>query len=195
MNKAVQLLQELESVSNEFRKGFNKPISEESLAEFVKLCLELLQDQNVAVGGGVALSLYSEPRLTQDLDLFVMSQDLDSLKALLTKNGFAEGSSFDFKSCKLYQFKRKDRSLDLLVVQNKELEKFLLDSALSSSVFGSKVKVLSLEGLILTKLVSWRPKDKLDLANLFKDSKPDTTVLSQWAKKLKLQFRLKGLTK
>ena len=170
--------------------AFGKPINEELLVDFIKRCLALLQDSNVVVGGGVALSVYTEPRLTQDLDLFLLPENLVSVEKALLGGGFVKTVVYDFKSSKIHKFKSGDRVLDILVFDDNELNKFLFSSPKVGTVFGIETKVLSIEGLIISKLISWRPKDKIDLESLFEVDNIDFTVIKNWVNKLGISFGL-----
>ena len=191
MSKAKEVLNqlhELEELSNELRIAFNKPVFEIALKDFTKICLDLLSDQEIALGGGLALSIYSNPRLTQDVDLFIHAKDLDSIKSILLNNNFKELEHYQFGHMNIFKFKYEDRELDLLYSSDTKFNNFLYDTAVSSPDY--KSKVLSVEGLILTKLTK-RLKDAADIESIISHgNKIDKGIIKQWASELKLMNRI-----
>ncbi len=61
--------------------------------EFSKI-IKYLEDKNVkyALIGGVAMAFYSEPRFTQDIDLLLLPDDLETIRLILEDNGYFESA-------------------------------------------------------------------------------------------------------
>lgn len=136
-----------------------------SLLDLISKTLETLKDDDFAVAGGMAFSLYAEPRATQDFDLVIVSSDLEKIKEKLKTNGFQEKDFYDFGKGKtkldLHKFTLKNRELDIMVFP--EISDWLLKSSKQKKLAGHEIKVISPEALVVIKLSSGRPKDFADI--------------------------------
>jgi hypothetical protein len=116
------------------------------LAEFPK------SDIDFALVGGLAVSIYTKPRMTQDLDLMILSTDLNKAKNILINAGY----SITFESGDIVTFVSKS------VAKNIELYQ------------GINVKVLIPEDIIGLKVQAYNNqperyyKDMADIQELIK---------------------------
>ena len=120
--------------------------------------------KDYAIGGGYAVNYYSEPILTYDLDIFVL---------MTTDKEYAELYQY-FRSRK-YQIKNVYIILEGMPVQF--LPSFispLIDEAIKRAkrirVKGIPSRVLTVEYLIATLLMAFRPKDKMVIPHLLEQA-------------------------
>jgi predicted nucleotidyltransferase len=121
--------------------------------------------------GGHAVSEYSEPRYTKDLDIWVEPSEqnanlvFQSLKQFgaplfeLSPSDFAEKDSF-------YQMGRPPVRIDILMsIQGLVFEK-AWENRNMVPLFGETVPLISLDDLIVAKRSAGRPQDLIDLDSL-----------------------------
>ena len=120
--------------------------------------------KDYAIGGGYAVNYYLEPILTYDLDIFVL---------MTTDKEYSELYQY-FRSRK-YQIKNVYIILEGMPVQF--LPSFispLIDEAIKQAkrirVKGTPSKVLTVEYLIATLLMAFRPKDKMVIPHLLEQA-------------------------
>ena len=189
MSRATQVLHNISELSSLFENKY-------PLAEFVSFVLDVLKDEPaVAVAGGIAVSLYSRPRATQDLDLVVLSSDITRLETTLLGSGFEKVGIYDFEKPpkkKIHKYRFRDRELDLLSYDDHVFAKFLIDSSHTTHIGGVAIRALSPDGVVLTKLASGRGKnnigkDFVDIQNIV-DHKTsiDWDVIKQWSQHLRI---------
>ena len=123
-----------------------------------------------ALCGGVALAIHGAPRATQDIDLLLRPEDIDSLRAVARRCGFTlESFPMDFASgLTIQRFTKligdQPLMLDVLFVAG-PLEKVWADRQVAE-LEGGQVRVVSREGLIALKLAAGRPQDVADVKRL-----------------------------
>jgi hypothetical protein len=123
-----------------------------------------------ALIGGVAAGYRSQPRYTQDLDFILQVPQL-TLPGLLDDLQ-AEGFSFDPLTTIRQWTQEHMTVLTYSGVRVDWLKPVLpcyqhvIDTASAEQLLGAMVRIASAEGLILTKLLSFRAQDQLDIANL-----------------------------
>jgi hypothetical protein len=141
------------------------------LGEF-KLVTEALNAAGVdyAVCGGWAMAIHGLPRATKDIDLLVLTDDLDRILGLLRDLGFdVEGLPLHFdveirRVSKLSSEPKQLITVDLLLVNG--LMKDVWNSRLRLSWDEGTTSVVSREGLIKMKLLAGRKHDLLDIEKL-----------------------------
>lgn len=121
--------------------------------------------------GGHAVMLYSEPRYTKDLDLFIAVglEDLPKFRSALEEFGFPltdEAVRQLAQPNKMITIGRPPIRLDFL----NQIDGVDFETAWSRrqifEVFGVQANVLSKQDLIAAKRASGRPQDLLDLERL-----------------------------
>ena len=125
--------------------------------------------------GGLALAAWGLSRLTLDVDVTVWVQpdDLSSVIAELTKR-------FTPRTQDPEAFVRKTRTLPLETASGVRIdvlfagfpfEREMIDRAVDRLLNRRIIRVATREDLVLTKLISPRPKDAQDIANILRDSR------------------------
>src|SRR5262249_34333566 len=141
--------------------------------DFLKLVAELLDNAGIefTVAGGLARSIHAAPRMTVDLDVVVAARDQDQTFAVLRGAGFKEVDKLDYQKPNriITKFEYRGREVDFLdFPQHSEFVDFLLATAVKQALVGVQYSFVGLEGLVVTKLCSFRHKDKGDLDDLKK---------------------------
>jgi hypothetical protein len=123
-----------------------------------------------AICGGVALAIHGVARATQDIDLLLRPQDLETFRTVVRACGFTlESLPMDFASGITIQ-----RFTKLVAGQHLMLDVLLVGGALTniwatrqcSEYEGGQVHVVSRDGLIALKLAAARPQDLVDVQRL-----------------------------
>lgn len=145
------------------------------LYEELKLLVNGLNGLGVdyAICGGLALAVHGVPRGTVDIDLLVMSEDVDQIVNMAKDLGyemdageirFASGDIVIRRVSKLIPEFNTFMPLDMLHV-TKRLEP-VWESRQSLEWEHGIIKVLSREGLVEMKRISGRAQDMVDIENL-----------------------------
>lgn len=168
-------------------------MSESSLPESFKAALHALiewfeaEQTPYAAIGGVAVSLIAHPRATQDIDA-VIWLDESRWKSFIQAG---EDYGFEARMSGLLEFATRSRVL-LLRHQKSGIgvdlscgalpfEREMIDRAVTLQVGEIKIKVPTVEDLIITKAVAQRAKDLIDIeALLFAQEKLDLERIRYW---------------
>ena len=163
-----------------------------------KLCTEFNRRQLAyCVAGGFAASLWGPPRGTEDIDMLVMIADEDRErfgKFLAARFHLLQSHDQEmvFSGIAIWrhiiQFGKQQSlfPLDLIMAKNDFLI-HALSRRIELSYQGTTIPVISLEDLIILKLISFRDIDKYDIENLLKSEKPvDWPYLDKQIHKLRL---------
>lgn len=140
--------------------------------------IEALDKQAVeyAICGGMAMAIYDRPRATVDIDLLILSESLDRVKAIAKALGytirgldmtFAKGAIEIRRVSKIDSETGFVLSLDLLLVTPEIRE--VWDSRLDADWEGGKLSVVSRSGLIALKVLRGSPQDHADISALRED--------------------------
>jgi len=127
--------------------------------------------QDYAIGGAVAVNYYAEPRNTIDLDLYFLVDDrgYHQLWQTLTDIGYkAQGQRIVVEGV----------PVDMFPVSVHPIFEEALRNAKQVRVTGVPIKVFTPEYLIATKLMSFRPRDRADIYDLFEFGKVNKDVLN-----------------
>jgi len=127
--------------------------------------------QDYAIGGAVAVNYYAEPRNTIDLDLYFLVDDrgYHQLWQTLMDIGYkAQGQRIVVEGV----------PVDMFPVSVHPIFEEALRNAKQVRVSGVPIKVFTPEYLIVTKLMSFRPRDRADIYDLFEFGKVDKNVLN-----------------
>jgi DNA-directed RNA polymerase subunit F len=152
--------------THELRKSKGGYVSATTLFEGAHSALQILKPFNPVLLGGFVIGYYAEPRATHDFDITVATDRLPEVASELKKNGFVQTGINDFKGINIHHFERGGFKLDVLQFQSKEFQKDILDHAQSQDFLGVQISIIAPEELIATKLLSFRPKDKIDILSL-----------------------------
>jgi hypothetical protein len=135
-------------------------------------------DVAFAVIGATALAARGLPRMTQDLDLVVTTDDaLDAL----TRAGYASVAPVDREQDPeaMYVLMKSTSEVDLLVASG-EPESTVVAEATATSVFGVQAPTATLEHLVLMYLYSNQLRHHGDLARIVLESKVDLALVERY---------------
>jgi len=157
-----------------------------------------------ALMGGAALAVWNYPRATRDVDVLlgIDSASFPSVMEHLTSAGFRPKKSPPLANIgghSLAQFlytppdEFYDVQFDIWLAES-ALQRFALDRSLLRQLPGvdKPIRVLSVEDLILFKLVAGRMIDRADAAMLLRENRDsiDFQYLRDWVTKLNLSSEL-----
>jgi hypothetical protein len=143
-----------------------------------------------ALVGGLAVSAWSLPRATMDVDLLVLvdSNNLNLLVDALCNAGMdAELRRGDFDDpvpCLI----RAD-ALDIIVA-TKKYEAEAIEQSIAVNIAGRDIPVASPEYLIILKLKAGGPRDLLDVQELLAANLVDRALLAKLAKRYRVEVSL-----
>ncbi len=166
------------SADNADQEGMGSEAQMSTLLEEFKSITNALNDAGIdyAVCGGWAMAIHGLPRATMDIDLLVLSKDVESAFSVARANGYdIEGLplSFDRGTFELRRISKVDQDRRELVTVD-----FLLVTEAFEDVWETRVdvdsqfgtmSVVSREGLIKMKLIAGREQDLLDIKKLESD--------------------------
>ena len=146
-----------------------------------------------AVLGGIAVSIYSEPRMTQDIDLNIVlgMNDLKRVLGKIPKIRFSAGTSNINKFVNetgvvpMRFFKNGVAGkFDFIIAQN-PIEFAGIKRAHFKKILDVRVKIVTAEDLLLHKLLSDRPRDREDARGIIlrQGEKLDLKYVGTWLKK------------
>ncbi|MCM8813989.1 MAG: nucleotidyltransferase family protein [Candidatus Omnitrophica bacterium] len=147
-----------------------------------------------AIIGGVAVSLYGDPRMTQDIDVNIIldQEDLPKILQQSKKYGFAPAVPDFDRFVKevgvlLMKFSKKGITgkFDFVIAQN-PIEFAGIKRAKVYTLFNLEVKVVTPEDLLLHKLLSDRPRDHEDARGIImrQGKKLKTDYIFAWLRKI-----------
>lgn len=165
----------------------------DTLLEFVEIFGEL--NVRYAVMGGLAVRAYSIPRSTWDVDLTI-GMDRDDLprffeaveaRGYSVPEAYTRGWVDQVAGMPLVKFKTYCASgtvdVDIFIAENDFQKSLLSRSEVMSTEVGS-VSIVTVEDLLLLKLIANRPRDLIDVADLlFIQGDLDEDYLKHWAKR------------
>ena len=149
--------------THELRKSRGGYVAASTLFEGARDSLQLLKPFHPVLLGGFAVGVYAEPRATQDFDLTLLSEDFQGAQRALLQAGFVQTRITDFKGVYLYHFEREGFLLDILQFLNSQFQLELVKRSTPTQMWGEDLSVISLEDLIVTKLLSFRTRDQNDI--------------------------------
>jgi predicted nucleotidyltransferase len=172
----------------------------ETLTDQLIRIVEFLNKQKIdyALAGGLAFSALVEPRATMDIDLIVMIKEkqLNDFKDLL-KHEFesiiTHKEPMQFNLVKIWRvinfIEDREMIFDFILAESK-FHKNAIERAFEIEFFGSKLKVITLEDLILLKNCANRTQDLADLDKIYEtyDDDIDYGYLKFWSDKLNISL-------
>ncbi len=164
-----------------------------------ELC-SFLEDQGIEymLIGGLAVSIWGEPRATADID-FLVALGLDDFDIL--KHKLIESSRFVFMHDKPMVFGKitflratMKSNTDISVVflfADDEFKHRALQRKETVKVKDFSVNISTPEDLIILKLLSGRDQDRLDAEKIIKIQKENIAMeyMKEWLQRLGLEFR------
>jgi predicted nucleotidyltransferase len=148
------------------------PPSGQTLATALKSLVSALDARSVqyAIMGGIAAIQHSRARTTDDIDalLAIPQIALPGLFEALKSGGFAVDvvkSIREFRHEGLTTIRFGEVLIDLMR-PILPVYAHVLSSAVQREILGQSVRIVSVEGLIVTKLIAFRPQDEADIREL-----------------------------
>lgn len=146
------------------------------IIDVLKRSASALKDNGVpyCLAGGLAVSMLSRPRATEDVDLIVLvaEQERPFLESLIkrTFNVFQVRDIMRFSTVSIWRFIINDTAaefvvLDLILAERAEYLK-AIQNALILDIDGVNVQVIAPDDLIEVKKLSGRPIDLMDIQAL-----------------------------
>ena len=124
-----------------------------------------------AICGGIALAIHGVPRATQDIDLLAQENELGALRSAARECGYVfetEPMEFSQSGVTIIRFTKligvQPLMLDVLLAIGPARRVWA--GRLEILFEGTRVKVVSREGLITLKLAAARPQDLVDIQRL-----------------------------
>lgn len=148
------------------------------------------------VAGGFAYAAHATARATEDVDILVFVRDIKVLEQTLINEGFKHKDILDYQkpARAIIKYEYKGRDLDIIEYRKyPDFVDFLLQTSITKKVANTPYPYLGLEGLILTKLCSFRYKDKSDIVYLI-DKSPDLDTIKKWCSYLGIMDRFLFMT-
>jgi hypothetical protein len=145
-----------------------------SLEEELRRIIDALDARDIqyAIAGGVAVSIYTTPRATEDIDLLIAAADLDRALPVLGALGFQGGgppmavAQGRLRIQRLTKIAGSDLlPLDLLLADSPQLEE-VLRARQQLDWGGKRLWIVSIEGLRALKRLRASPQDLADLEAL-----------------------------
>lgn len=138
--------------------------------------------EGFALIGGLAVSAWSPPRATMDVDLLVLAKS-ENLAHLVTTLRDA-GMKAELRRGEIddpIPFLIRADNLDI-VVATKKYEAEAVEQSIIVNIAGRDIPVASPEYLIIMKLKAGGPRDLLDIRELLTSNLVDKTLLAERAK-------------
>lgn len=161
-------------------------------SDYFRASIDLVETAKIdyLVIGGVAVGVWGNIRVTEDLDLIIFIPR-KNVKVILEKSktlGFRFDERIVLKQAEeagVFKIFYKDYHLDFLIASI-ELEKSALKRKIKITIFNREVCVPSKEDLLLLKIIAGRPKDMLDAEGIVNRQKErlDIKYLESQAQRL-----------
>lgn len=152
--------------------------------------------------GGLAVRAYSIPRATEDVDI-TLALDHDRLPELynaleeqdyVVPEPYKSGWLDELKGMHLVKLRRYvgDHGIDVdLFLVETEFQQKVMQRRQIADVEGRQYWIATPEDLVLLKLASGRPRDWIDVGDVFfTQGELDVTYMRQWAKELNVEQEL-----
>jgi len=142
---------------------------EYSLKDFFSETVGHLKGIDCVLVGGMALSNYAKPRNTEDADFMIAGASSAEVKERLLAADFLLLKEFWYEKpkCEIHKYTKHGREADFIFFGDADFTNDVLRRAKKQSGIGAlnsdPVKVISLEDIVIMKLVSFRYKDKADI--------------------------------
>ena len=142
------------------------------MSPFEKLLADLARaDVEFILVGGLAVALAGYVRATEDVDVLIRAERENVKRLLDCLKGFGEGAAAELRTDDFAPEEGairvvEDFPLDLFTQMSGHTYEDLLPQTSEHDVAAVRIRSLNIEGLILLKAGSLRPKDQLDVQAL-----------------------------
>jgi predicted nucleotidyltransferase len=176
--------------------------AKEGLIDDLLQVMNILKENEIehALMGGLAFSLLIEPRATMDIDLVIKVNETE-MENLIRKfeNKFKSiiphKKPMIFNKIKIWRIVCKintHESIIDFILADSEYLKNVLKRSISIDFTGYNLKIISLEDLIILKLISGRDQDKADLQkiSLVASEQIDLEYIKFWERELNFSLSI-----
>ena len=172
----------------------------ETLIEHLKIIANLLNENKIdyALAGGLAFSALVEPRATMDIDLLLMIREEelpDFFKVLEEKveSLLPHNEPTRFKLIKIWRVVSLSHNLEIIVdflIAESKFHENIVKRAIEIDFFQTKLKIVTLEDMILLKICAKRTQDIADLEQIYSTfrNEIDHDYVKYWAGKLNIKL-------
>jgi len=172
----------------------------ETLIEQLKTTVNLLNKHEIgyALAGGLAFSALVEPRATMDIDLLLMikEEELPGFFKVLEKKVellVPHNEPMRFNLIKIWRVVSFTNNLEIIIdflIAESKFHKSVVKRAIEIDFFKTKLKIITLEDLILLKICAKRTQDIADLEQIYSTFKNeiDHDYVERWAGKLNIKL-------
>lgn len=145
-----------------------------------------------ALIGDIAYSVLYEPRATLDIDFIIDVKDISEfIKTLKNNEKFliVHNELMKFQNAKIERTIYENKIIVDFLIADNEFKKNVLSRKKSIKVDNEIIYIVTIEDLILLKLLSKREQDYLDIKNLLKIDQIDLNYIKYWINKLNVNFK------
>jgi predicted nucleotidyltransferase len=200
-SQPLEVLSFIVDATHSIRKDKGGYVSSADLMATAIDAVKTLAQLRPVIVGGFAVSYHAEPRATRDFDLALPPEHYTLASESLLRAGFEGGERTSFHDLTIYHFEKNGIQVDLLEFLDRGFQNQIVSRSSEKEFFDTHVQMISVEDLILTKLLSTRRKDAQDIESLKNESESsgetlDLGYIQTWASNLGISDRLKehGLT-
>ena len=166
--------------------------------ELLKTITEALEVNNISymISGSIALNTYAVPRMTRDIDIVIdlLKSDIPRFCKIFENNYYIDTITVEEEVKRKGMFNvidfKSGYKIDFIVRKNSEYRHLEFSRRVRSSVFGFDAWIVSIEDLIISKLI-WiqelqSDRQINDIINLLESEKVDLDYVKYWCKKLSI---------
>ncbi len=169
------------------------------IKKFSKICKKNKID--FMFTGGIAVSVWGNPRATYDIDGIIGISIAETKKFLdmVVKGGFVYDKKTPIKSIQnlsfitlKYPYKKSKIYVDIFIAKDEYLKESLSRKK-EIKFYDTKISIIAPEDLILYKLFSGRNKDIEDIHDILFSQKGKLNIeyMKKWAENLGISYKLK----
>lgn len=172
----------------------------ETLIEHLTIIVKLLNEHEIdyALAGGLAFSALVEPRATMDIDLLITIKEekLPGFFKVLeekVESLVPHHEPMQFKLIKIWRVVSFTNNLEIIIdflIAESKFHESVIKRAIEIDFFETKLKIITLEDMILLKNFAKRTQDIADLEKIYSTSRNeiDHHYLEFWADKLNIEL-------
>ena len=169
------------------------------ILQLLEKIVKSLETANITymVSGSVALNTYTIPRMTRDIDIVIELQkkDIDLFCKIFESGFYIDPETVQEEVKRRGMFNVIDHQtgykIDFIIRKNSEYRLLEFERRVRTNVYGFDIWLVSIEDLILSKLV-WiqelqSERQINDIQNLLENDTVDHAYIHHWCQKLDLQ--------
>jgi predicted nucleotidyltransferase component of viral defense system len=162
-----------------------------------EVCLALNKSNiSYMISGSMAMTLYTIPRMTRDIDIIIElnNEDIDKFYDIFASHAYIDKLTVEEEVKRRGMFNvidhRTGYKIDFMLKKFSEYREMEFERRQFTTAFGFPMWVVSLEDLILSKII-WiqeyqSERQMEDVKNLLRNDKADMTYIKVWCQKMDL---------